>query len=35
MYLYSSVSKKIGVSPRPVPHAEYKVNGSNDGSYFP
>ena len=35
MYLYSSVSKKIRVSPRLVSHAEYVVGGSDDeGSYF-
>ena len=36
MYLYGLASKKIGVSPRFVSHAEYVVVGSDDdGSYFP
>ena len=36
MYLYGLASKKIGVSPRLVSHAEYVVVGSDDdGSYFP
>ena len=36
MYLYSSVGKKIGVSPRLVSHAEYVVGRSDDdGSNFP
>ena len=36
MYLYSSVSKKIRVSPSFVSYAEYVVGGSDDDrSYFP